>query len=151
MVMVGSAWPLPSQSRRVRGLLYLAEGLMLGAGLTFILLTVAGATFATIESELFNLDILVIEVLAVLFVLFVLLRGVALGVVARRSPRYRSPKGEDWQETRRWPWVVAVALPVAGVLLGAMFLWGEWVFYGALLAGLLLHGYVRHRIKNTRS
>lgn len=150
-MVAGSAWPLPSQSRRVRGLLYLAEGLMLGAGLTFILLIVAGATFATAGQGIFNREIAVIEVLAVLFFLFVLVRGVALGVVARRSPRYRSPEGEDWQETRRWSWVVAVTLPVAGALFGAMFLWGEWVFYGALLAGLLLHGYVRHRIRNTSS
>lgn len=144
-----SEWPLPSQSNRVRVLLYLAEGLILGAGITFVLLIVAGATLAAIGSGLFDRDILVIEILALLFFLFVLLRATGLGSVAWHTPRERPPEFQDWTETRQRKWVVTVTLTVVGILLGATFLWGRWVLYGTLLAGFVLHMYVRHRMRIT--
>lgn len=146
MVADGSDWPLPSQSHRVRLLLYLAEGLILGAGLTFVLLIFAGATLVAIESGVFNRDILAIEILALLFFLIVLLRGIAFGSVAWHTPLEHPPEYQDWTETRQWRWVIAVTLPIVGTFLGAVFLWEQWVLYGTLLAGFILYLYVLHRI-----
>lgn len=138
-------------------LLYLAEGTLIGAGLTLVLLKLFGAFLVDIETGSFDITLSVFSAFFLFFVLFFLLRGVAIVNVSRRYSRESPPEYRDWQETRRWAWVTAVALPVGVTLLGvSVFLWGWWsvvflqdatlLMLGAILSGLFLYTYVLHRI-----
>lgn len=157
MATESSDWPLPSQSSRVRLLLYLAEGLILGAGLPLILIEFSGAFLVDIDTGSFRPALTVVDAFFLLLVLFFLLRAIAFIDVGRRFSRDDSPEYQDWKETRRWTWVAAVALPVGGVLLGvSVLLWGWWavvfleyadlLMLGAILAGFILYLYVFHRL-----
>ncbi|WP_158055883.1 hypothetical protein [Halorussus halophilus] len=152
-----SEWPLPSQSPGVRRLLYLAEGLILGASLPLFLVGFFGAFLIDIETGLFRLNLTIVDVFFLLLVLFFLLRAIAFIDIGRRFSRDAPPEYQDWKETRRWLWVGAVALPVGGVLLGvSVLLWGWWavvflqyadlLILGAIIAGFILHLYVFHRL-----
>lgn len=156
MATEGSDWPLPSQSPRVRRLLYLAEGMIIGAATTLFLLEFAGAFLIDIETGSFDSTISVLDVVFLLLFVFFLLRGIAFIVVGRRFSRDNPPEYQDWKETRRWMWVAAVALPIGGILLGvSVLLWGWWavVFFhadqlmgGTILVGFILYLYVLHRL-----
>jgi len=83
------------------------------------------------------------------------LRNALLGILLSRDAP-RSWVYEEWKDTRRWLWVVVVAVPIAGTLFGyAIFRWGrEWflasslVWQASLGAGLLLQMAVRHLIES---
>ena len=153
----GSDWPLPSQSHRVRTLLYLAEGMIIGAGLALFLLRFSGAFFIDIETGSFNPALSVVGVFFLLFILFILLRGIAFVKLGSRYSREDPPEYQDWKETRRWIWVAVVALPIGGMLFGvSVFLWGWWavvflqdadlLMLGTIMVGLFLYMYVLQRI-----
>lgn len=153
----GADWPLPSQSFRVRVLLYLSEGLIIGGGVTLFLFGVVGAFFVDIETGSFNPKISTVEAVFLLLLLFFLFRAIGFVKASRRSSREDPPEQQDWKETRRWIWVIAMALPVGAILLGvSVFLWGWWsVFFlqdaallmlGTVMVGLLLNLYVYQRI-----
>lgn len=151
-----SAWPLPSESRRVRTLLYLSEGGILGAGVLLFSLRFAGAFLVDVETGSFNPALTVFGAFILLLVLFFFLRAVAVIKVSPPSPE-NQPEYQDWSETRKWRWVFAVALPVGGVFFGvALYRWSWWeivflqsfdlLLIGAIIAGLLLYAYVLHKI-----
>lgn len=143
-----SDWPLPSQSHRVRMLLYLAEGMITGAGLTLFLLDFFGAFLIDIETGLFNPDLSAFNMFLLLIVLFLGSRVIAFIKAGNGFSRDNPSEYQDWAETRQWLWVAAVALSVGGTLLGvSVFLWGWWavVFleYAALLMlGMIFAGFV---------
>lgn len=152
-----SDWPLPSQPRRVRLLLYFAEGLIIGAGFILLLLAFFGAFVIDIETGSFNPEISGVEVVFLLIILVILLRAIAFFKSGSRHSREDSPEYRDWKESRRWMWVVAAALPLGGILLGtSLFLWGWWsvvflqdanlLMLGTVLVGFILYMYVLQRI-----
>lgn len=135
-----SDWPLPSQSHRVRMFLYLAEGLIIGAGTTYILLALFGDFLIDIETGLFSPTLPVSGAFILLLTLLFLRRGV-FAILGRRNSRDDPPEYQDWAETRQWLWVAAVALSVGGMLLGvSVFLWGWWAVVFLEYADLLLLG-----------
>lgn len=69
MVMGSSNWPLPSQSYRVRLLLYLAEGIGIGAFLTLLLVEFF-SIFLDIETGAFDFTITATDAVFFGFVLF---------------------------------------------------------------------------------
>lgn len=156
MVTEGLEWPLPSQSIRVRLLLYLVEGLMLGAG-TALLLVSIGGVFTDIDTGSLEFEVSPTEAFIFLLLFVLLLRGIAIVDIGRRVSRDGQPEFQDWWETRRWVWVVAIALPIGGLLLGvSILLWGWWavvyrqladlIMIGAFMGGLFLYLYVFHRL-----
>lgn len=151
-----ATWPLPSESRRVRTLLYLSEGVILGAGVLLFSIRFAGAYLVDVETGSFNPALTVFGAYTLLLVLFFLLRGVAVIKVSPPSPE-NPPEYRNWSETRKWRWVFTVAFPVGGVFFWvAMFHWSWWeivflqpfdiILLGAILVGMLLYAYVLHKI-----
>lgn len=136
----GSAWPLPSQNSRVRMLLYLAEGMIIGTGVTYVLLAFFGGFLIDIETGSFNPTIPVSGAFILLLTLWFLRRGM-FAILGRRNSRDDPPEYQDWAGTRQWLWVAAVALSVGGMLLGvSVFLWGWWAVVFLEYADLLLLG-----------
>ena len=151
-----ATWPLPSESRRVRTLLYFSEGVILGAGVLLFTLRFAGAFLIDVETGSFNPALTVFGAFTLLLVLFFLLRAMAVIKVSPPSPESQ-PEYQNWSETRKWRWVFALALPVSGVLFGvAMYRWSWWeivflqsfdlLLLEAIIASLLLYAYVLHKI-----
>lgn len=149
-------WPVPSESRRVRRLLYLSEGLILGAGGPLLLLGLVGTYLVDVRTGSFEPHITPFGTFTLLFFLFLALRWKAIRQVSPPSPEKPVPL-QDWNETREWKWVVTVALPVSGVLVGgARLLWSWWeivflrsfdvLLLGTVLGGILLYVYVLHRM-----
>lgn len=149
-------WPVPSESHRVRRLLYLSEGLVLGAGGLLLLLGFVGTYLVDVRTGSFEPHITPFGVFTLLFFLFLALRWKAIREVSPPSPEKPAPL-QDWSETREWKWVVTVALPVSGVLVGAArLLWSWWeivflrsfdlLLLGTVLGGILLYVYVLHRM-----
>ena len=149
-------WPVPSESHRVRRLLYLSEGLVLGAGGLLLLLGFVGTYLVDVRTGSFEPHITPFGVFTLLFFLFLALRWKAIREVSPPSPEKPAPL-QDWSETREWKWVVTVALPVSGVLVGgARLLWSWWeivflrsfdlLLLGTVLGGILLYVYVLHRM-----
>lgn len=150
-----SAWPLPSDSRRVRAHLYLAEGLILGAGSLLIIVALAGAYLVDVRTGSFDPHLTPFGAFTLLFMLFLALRMRAIRTVS--PPPEKAPELQDWWETREWKRVIAVAIPVCGVLFGvARFLWSWWelvflqsfdlLLLGTILAGVLLYTYALHKL-----
>ncbi|WP_224335970.1 hypothetical protein [Haloprofundus halobius] len=136
-----SDWPLPSQSQRVRLLLYFSEGLIIGAGLSLCLVRVFGPFLIDVEFGSFNPTLSAVGASFLLLILFFALRGVGFYELGRRYSRNHSPEYQDWTETRRWIWVATVAFPLGGVLLGvSVLLWGWWAVVFLQLADLLMLG-----------
>ena len=152
-----SDWPLPSQSSHVQLLLYLAEGLILGAGIPLLLVGFLGAFLIDIDTGSLNSDFTAFDAFILLLMLFFLLRAIAFVDIGRRFSRDGPPEYQDWKETRRWIWVAAIALLIGGILLGgSILLWGWWavvflryadlLMLGAIMLGFILHLYVFHRL-----
>lgn len=152
-----SDWPLPSESRRVRAFLYLAEGTAVGAGLVLFLISIFDVVLADIGTGPFDPAVSVAGGFFVLLCLFLLLRGIVLAKLGHRYYRANPPEYQDWTETRRWVLVAAVALPVGGALLGvATVLWrwrsivfvqaADFLLLGTILVAFCLHLYVFQRI-----
>lgn len=149
-------WPRPSRSRRVRTLLYLSEGTILGAGGLLLAVRFAGSYFVDVETGSFDPGITAFGAFTLVALLFFGLRAMAIIRVAP-STRDRPPEYRDWSETRKWRWVVAAALLVGGSLAGvAVLRWTWWqivfskgfdlLLLGTVLAGVLHYTYVLHRM-----
>ena len=152
-----SDWPLPSQSPYVQLLLYFAEGLILGAGILFLLIEVLGAFLIDIDTGSLDFDFTAFDAFLLFLMVFFLLRAVTFIDLSSRFSRDGPPEYQDWKKTRRWMWVVAVALPIGGILLGvSILLWGWWavvflqyadlLLLGAIMIGFIFHLYVFHRL-----
>lgn len=118
----------PSESIWRRRLLYLAEGLMIGSGGTYLLILIGGLLGLFTESTPM--------IGMVLFLLVSLLIGVRFlwaGELDRQAGfgRTKSPVEKDWTDTRRWGWVALTAILVGGLLFSiSVFLWGwEEIIY----------------------
>ena len=151
-----AGWSLPDDSRRVRTLLYLSEGLILGAGGLLSAVRFSGAYLVDVQTGSFDPHISLFGVFILLFLLFLALRGKAILDVNPTSPE-RPAELQTWWETREWKWVVIIALPVSGLLLGgALIFWSWWeivfrhsfdlLLLGVILAGILLYVFVLHKI-----
>lgn len=151
-----AAWPLPSESHRVRQLLYLSEGLILGAGSLLLVLRFVGAYLIDVRTGSFDPHITPFGVFTLLFFLFLILRWKAIREVSPPSPEKPAPL-QDWSETREWKWVFTVGLPVSGVFVGAArLLWSWWeivflrsfdlLLLGTVLVGILLYVFVLHKM-----
>lgn len=151
-----AAWPLPSESHRVRQLLYLSEGLILGAGGLLLVLGFVGTYLVDVRTGSFEPHITPFGVFTLLFFLFLTLRWKAIRDVSPPSPEKPAPL-QDWSETREWKWVFTVGLPVSGVLVGAArLLWSWWeivflqsfdlLLLGTVLVGILLYVFVLHKM-----
>lgn len=140
----------PADSRLVRILFYLADGVMAGAVL-YVGISTVFFLFSGLE----------------LWMITILLVFVAIGTLhgwawlssarsrARRSDSAHSRISNEWKETRRWSLVAVVALPVAVILVGVTVLRWGWRFgwflpetdllvVGTLGFGLVLRLLVRH-------
>lgn len=142
----------PADSRFIRILFYLGDGLMLGAVLYF-----------GISQVFFLFSGLKPWMIAILLIFLVIgiLNGWTRLMSARshssRSETAQSRLSEEWKETRHWIWVVVVALPVAAVLVSVTVLRWGWEFgwflpqsnllmVGTLGFGLVLRLLVRQMI-----
>lgn len=104
---------LPSESIRRRRVLYLAEGLIIGSGGTYLLALIGGLV------GLFTEDTPTIgAVLFLLLGLFMAFRFLWAGELDRQAGfgRTKTPVEADWTETRRWGWVGLTAILVGGLL-----------------------------------
>lgn len=149
-------WPLPSDSRRVRVLLYISEGVILGAGGLLVAFRFAGAYLVDLRTGSLNPEITPFGAFTLLFFLFLTVRYVAIKRVA--PPSEENPAAfQDWSDTRQWRWVVTVALPLSAVLVvGATVRWSWWeiiflrsfdlLLLGTLLIGVLLYIYILHKM-----
>jgi len=151
-----AGWSLPNDSQRVRTLLYLSEGLILGAGGLLLAIRFSGAYLVDVRTGTFDPHISPFGVLILLFLLFLALRGKAILDVTPKSPE-RPAELQNWWETREWRWGAVIALAVGGLLLaGALMAWSWWeivflysfdlLLLGMILAGILLYVFVLHKI-----
>lgn len=149
-------WPLPSESRRVRTCLYLAEGTIVGAGGPLLAVRFAGSYLVDVETGSFDPEVTAFGAFVLVALLLLGLRALA---ITRVAPRREENPAEyrDWSETRRWRWVGAVSLLVGALLFGvAMLRWTWWqivfmqgfdlLLLGTVLFGALLYVYVLHRL-----
>lgn len=123
---------LPSESIWRRRVLYLGEGLLIGAGGTYLLIQVAGLLGLFSESP--PTIGMILFLLFFLILIFRDLWAIQLDRQAGFSPE--SPVGEDWSATRRWGWVALASVQVGGLLFGvSLYIWG-WeaviYYYGGL-------------------
>lgn len=150
-------WSLPSQSVRVQLLLYLAEGVAVGAAILLLLRVVFGAFLIDSETGALNPSISPLGAFFLFLIVLFLVRGIFFIDVGRQSSWDNPPEYQDWAETRRWLLVGAVALLVGGVLLGvSILLWGWWTLTflrhtnlllgSTIMVGLSLYLYVFHRL-----
>ena len=155
MAVERSEWPLPSQSRRVRGLFYLADGLLIGG--TVAVLFLYGMFFLELESGGVHLRRPAVSGILIILVLWFVLRR--LGVLSRihGSSREQPRERRDWAQTRQWHWTIAISLCLAALLIG-----GLWTLpsgsqsltpllillltFGPIISGLLLRLYLFHRM-----
>lgn len=155
--MAGDAvWARPSESRRVRTLLYLSEGAILGAGGLLLAVRFAGSYLVDVETGSFDPEVTAFGAFVLVALLLFGLRALAITRVAPPK-RDGPPEYQDWNETREWRWVVAVALLVGGSLsVVAVLRWTWWqivflqgfdlLLLGTIMVGALLHLYVLHRM-----
>lgn len=151
-----AVWPLPSESRRVRTLLYLSEGAILGAGGLLLAVRFAGSYLVDVETGSLDPEVTAFGAFVLAALLFFGLRAVAITRVAP-SNGDRPPEYRDWSETRQWRWVFGVAFLIGGVISAvAVFRWTWWqivflqgfdlLLLGGVLGGVLLYTYVLHRL-----
>lgn len=149
-------WMLPSESRRVRTLLYFLEGLLFGAG-GLLLMSLMSVYLVNIETGSFNLQLTPFGAFMLLSLLYLAGRGLAFIQVSSPSQE-KSSELQDWSDTRKWRWVFVVALLVSGVLFGvAVALWSWWhivftqrfdlLLLTMMLAGILLYVYILYMIE----
>lgn len=144
---------LPSESIWRRRVLYLGEGLLIGGGVTYLLILVVGLIASFSEGPL--------TIGMVLFLLFFLLLALRypwamhIDRQAGFSPTESSTSavGKDWSATRRWGWVALTSVLVGGLLFSvSLYIWGweEVIYYNGALdvfalaiflgLGLLVYG-----------
>lgn len=157
MTTIDSDWPLPSQSRQVRRLLYLAEGTSIGAGLSVVLLFITRLLFILYAAG-FRFVATAGGGLLLFVLLVLLVRSTAFVKWARdpsAAPEYPLAY-EDWQETRQWNLVAIVAFTSSGLWLGisvvtwgykgTFFSWGLVLVSGIVVTGLVIYSYILYKI-----
>lgn len=159
MVVPGGEWPTPSDSARVRGLLTLAEGLIIGSGVGFLLLLVSAFSVLVAGSAAMTAG------LGVLLVVFLALTARNLWFFGAGRHSGQSGSGVlssdfevEWRRSRSTVAVLSIAILV-GVAFGATagLRWGwtplGWLVLGSpVLAGVLWFGfllrlYVTYRVR----
>lgn len=116
----------PADSRVVRMVFYLADGVLVGG----VLYVVVAGVFVLGETGVpdWNLDAAFwgVTFLVLVFLAIGIRNAVLAWLTSRDAPR--SWVYDEWGATRQWPWVVVVAVLVAVMLLGVSVLpWGrEW-------------------------
>lgn len=95
------AWPLPGESQRVRTLLYLSEGLILGAGSLLFSVLSLGGYLVDGKTGSFNPRLTAFGAFTFLLLLFFTLRPVAITKVRPQSQE-KPLELQDWSETREW-------------------------------------------------
>lgn len=120
---------LPSESPRRRRLLYLAEGLLIGTGGTYLLISFGGliGSFASSPPTIGM----------VLFLLFGLLLAFRFlwALHFDRQAGFRPTKSrveKDWSATREWRWVALTSALAGGLVFGvSVYVWGweEVIYY----------------------
>jgi len=133
-------WPLPSQSYRVRALLYLAEGLCFGGFGSFFLVGVTGV-LTDIETGSLRSGLPLAGGAVILVMLYVVAERFVVIGRSQRTSEDSSLEWEDWSNTRRWRWVFAVAIVVSGTSVTvSVSLWGWWAVVFLRDASLLTTG-----------
>lgn len=113
----------PADSRLVRILFYLADGMMAGAVL-----------YVGVSTVFFLFSGLELWMIAILLVFLAIgaLHGwawlLSVRSQARRSDTAHSQISSEWKETRRWSWVAVVALPVTVILVSVTIHRWRWKF-----------------------
>ncbi|WP_136718618.1 hypothetical protein [Halorientalis salina] len=100
-------WPLPSASPRVRRLLSLSEGMLLGGFGTFFIvgtILIVGDILENISQ--FSLAMVPVGVLLLVY----LVKELYIVKVGHATSYDRRPAKQDWHETREWHIVGAFAL-----------------------------------------
>lgn len=139
----------PLDSRRIRGLLYAAEGMML-AGILYLCVFIVATLISVFLSD--TLTETQIVVIGLFFSIGVLLALRDFWAITQFEPQSFYA---EWMEIRRWYWLVAIAIPLALLLIGlASSLLGlRWMFQshlnyiigsGLLATGLMLRIFVRY-------
>lgn len=137
-------------SRRIRGLLYAAEGMML-AGILYLCVFIVATLVSVFLSDSFTETQIVI--IGLFFSIGVLLALRDFWAVTQFEPQSFYA---EWMEVRRWYWLVAIAIPLAVLLIGlSMSLLGlRWMFQSHLNyligsafigTGLMLRIFVRYK------
>lgn len=122
---------LPSESRRRSGLLYLAEGLAIGGGMTYLLIQIIALV------GLFTEDTPTIGLVVFGMVLLIPALIILLGLHSDRKSSFgptRTAVVEEWSATRRWGLVALLSIILEGLLFAisaAMHGWEEVVYYNA--------------------
>lgn len=132
-----SEWPLPSNSRRVRAFLYVADGLMISGGL-IILFGLAGfLLFLLYRSYLDGVASAGALLIVFLFGYIMVQRVAAFREASRTSPD-DPPEANDWAENRAWMTMAFVVFLIVGCGLGLLLV--LWAFFRgwALLFSFLL-------------
>lgn len=155
--MQDASWPRPSESRRVRRYLYLGEGLIVGGLLAAIGILPLFRGLRFLDSGSLPLSVATAAIL-VGFALAVAWKLPAFALaVAQGGTRHRSPAEQDWRDTRRWRWVIGLALVVVVAVIGVSAgLWGweqtatsfvsRWPAVMALFGGLAIYAFALPRL-----
>lgn len=158
---------LPSQSLRIRLLLYLSEGTSLGAVVPLIVVFFADMFLVDTATRSVNSAQSVVATLVLLGVFIAFLRGLGIDVVGLLTrlddsdeEGDDSPAFRDWLQTRQWVWVGVLAFASGGVLLGVAAVrwgwpWGVFVqearllLFGVFLVGFVGRAVIFYRIDTT--
>lgn len=139
----------PAISRQVRMIFYAGDGMM-GGGLLYALVSLM--VFVGFEF-LAGGDLWIFGFILVVFLAIGLRNGWAIILANRlqlsRSDHPRIVVFREWKETRRWSWLLFIAIVVASTLAGiTLTVWGweemssgsttEWIWIGAVGIGLAL-------------
>lgn len=122
-----SNWPLPSQSSRVRRLLYLTEGFVVGGGIILVILLLFDA-ISFIRDFGFPPRRISTEMIGgLLFALVLGMIGLLIVGVSWKESKQRvaGTPYRDWADIRKWPLVVGIGLSFWGILIGTLvWIWG---------------------------
>ena len=130
-------WPLPSDSRRVRAFLYLADGFMISGGLIILFGLIGFFLFLLYRSYLDGVASAGAVLIVFLFGYIMVHRVAAFREASRTSPD-DPPEANDWAENRDWMTMVVVVFLIVGCGLGLLLI--LWAFFTgwALLFSFLL-------------
>lgn len=159
MVETDGEWPTPNNSAHVRGLLVIAEGLVIGSGTLFFLLIGSAFTLLVTESPRMTVGV------GGLLVVFLALTARNLWVFGVKRHSGQNSSGTmandfevEWRQSRSTPAVCLIAILI-GVAFGmgavlqlgwTPFGWlvlGSPVLVGVLWLGFLLRLYVTYRVR----
>lgn len=156
-MVTSKEWPRPSESRRVRRLFYLADGLLFGGFFALLVGIVSVAVLVFIEPDSNGVKFSFVGVVGLIVFLFFIFRGLGFRILARRMSREQPPERQDWADTRQRHRIAVVTLIVGGLLLAGLVTLSGWrhiitfrasvlLITGVIFIGLLLRLYLFHRL-----